>query len=62
MAGNPECKKDGHEMHICALQAEGFDKKNPAKYKQLIENPKYECGNCGAKVKNSENVCNPVEL
>ena len=25
MAGNAECKKEGHEMHMCALQAEGFE-------------------------------------
>jgi len=62
MAGNPECNKDGHKMHMCALKAEEFEKKAPEKYKQLTENPKFECGNCGAKVKNSENVCDPVEL
>jgi len=62
MAGNPECNKDGHEMHMCALKADEFEKKEPEKYKELTENPKFECGSCGAKVKNSENVCDPVEL
>jgi len=62
MAGNPKCNKDGHKMHMCSLKAEGFEKKNPEQHRQLTENPKFECGNCGAKVKNSENVCAPVEL
>ncbi len=62
MAGNPDCKKPEHKMHMCALKAEGFDKKNPEEYKKLTENPKYKCGNCGAEVNNSENVCDPVEL
>jgi hypothetical protein len=62
MAGNTECKNEGHEMHMCALQEEGFEQKEPEKYKELTENPRFKCGNCGAEVANSENVCNPVEL
>ena len=49
-------------MHMCALKAEGFDKKNPAKFKALIENPQYKCENCGAKARNAENLCKPVKL
>jgi len=62
MAGNAECKKEGHEMHMCALKEEGFEEKEPEKYKELTENPRFKCGNCGAEAANSENVCNPVEL
>ena len=65
MAGNPECKKDGHKMHICSIKAEEeFAKAEPdaQKYKQLTDNPKFECGKCGAGVNNSENVCEPAEL
>ncbi len=62
MAGNEECKKDGHEMHMCALKAEGFAEKDPEAYKKLTDNPKYKCGNCGAQANSSENLCNPVEL
>jgi rubrerythrin len=61
MAGNPECKKDGHKMHMCSIKAEELEKMEPEKYTQLTENPQFECGNCGAKVKNSENVCDPVD-
>ena len=49
-------------MHMCALKADGFDKKNPDKYKKLTANPKYKCDNCGAKAAKSENLCNPVKL
>jgi len=49
-------------MHICALKAEGFDKKNPKKFKTLIENPQYECENCGSKANKAENLCKPLKL
>jgi hypothetical protein len=62
MSGNPNCKKKEHKMHMCALKAEGFDKKNPAKFMALTENPQYKCENCGAKAKKAENLCKPVEL
>jgi len=62
MAGNPSCKSTEHNMHICALKAEDFDKKNPEEFKQLTMDPKYKCANCGAMVKDSKNVCEPVEL
>ena len=28
MAGNPECNKDGHEMHMCSIKAEEIEKWN----------------------------------
>jgi len=62
MTGNPDCKKKEHKMHICALNAEGFDKKNPKKFKTLIENPQYECENCGSKANKGENLCKPIKL
>jgi hypothetical protein len=62
MAGNPMCKKQGHKMHVCAMKENGFDKKNPSRFKEITANPKYECGTCGGKAKSSENLCNPVKL
>jgi hypothetical protein len=62
MAGNPNCRSKKHRMHICALKAEGFDKKNPAKFQALVERPQQKCGNCGAQAKKSENLCKPVKL
>jgi hypothetical protein len=62
MAGNPDCKKEGHTMHICALKASGFDTENPDKFREITENPQYKCDNCGAMAKESENLCKPIEL
>jgi len=62
MAGNASCKNAEHNTHICALKAEDFDKKNPEEFKQLTMDPKYKCATCGAMVKDSKNVCSPVEL
>ena len=62
MAGNSMCKKQGHDMHVCAMKESGFNKKNPGKFKEITANPKYECSTCGAKAKSSENLCNPVKL
>ena len=49
-------------MHMCALKADGFEKKNRAKYHALTANPKYTCDNCGATAAKSENLCKPVKL
>jgi hypothetical protein len=62
MASKTICKKKEHKMHMCALKADGFDTKNPAKFKKLIENPQYECENCGSKANKAENLCKPVKL
>lgn len=62
MAGNSMCCKQGHDMHLCAMKEDGFDKKNPDRFKEITANPKYECSTCGGKAKDSENLCNPVKL
>jgi hypothetical protein len=62
MASNPNCKTPEHIMHMCAIKADELERTEPEKYKKLTENPKFECGNCGAKVNNSEDVCEPVKL
>ena len=62
MAGNPDCKKPDHKMHICAMKERAFDKKNPDKFKAIIEKPKYKCGTCGARAKNTPNLCKPVKI
>jgi hypothetical protein len=54
MADNPECNKDGHKMHMCALKENEFDKKNPDKFREMTENPEYKCGTCQAKTKKSK--------
>ncbi|MFC1762396.1 hypothetical protein ACFL6U_09990 [Planctomycetota bacterium] len=62
MTSTTACKKPEHKMHMCALKADGFDKKNPAKYKELTADPEYKCDNCGATAAKSENLCKPVKL
>jgi len=62
MAGNPDCKKEGHNIHICSLKASGFDTENPDKFREITENPQYKCDNCGAMAKESENLCKPTKL
>lgn len=52
------CDPEKHKEHMCQLSAEG----NIELIRCLSENPTVECGNCGAKAKRAENVCNPVEL
>lgn len=51
------CDKDNHE-HICALTAKGeIDKVH-----SLSLQPTVECGSCGAKAKELESVCDPIQL
>ncbi|MBJ6750444.1 hypothetical protein [Geomonas anaerohicana] len=52
------CNKEGHSEHICALTAKGeIDKVH-----QLTLHPTVECGNCGAKAKDIDAVCDPIQL
>jgi len=62
MAGNENCKKQGHMMHICALKAQQFDKKNPDEFQKITQNPEYKCDTCGASANKSENLCEPVKI
>ena len=62
MTSTTTCTKPGHKMHMCALKADGFDTKNPAKFKAMIDNPQYKCENCAAKANKAENLCKPVKL
>jgi len=62
MAGNPDCKHEEHNMHMCALKESGFDKENPEKFRAMTDNPKYKCGNCGATANESKHLCQPVGL
>ena len=62
MADKQSCKSKNHKMHLCALKASGYDKKNAAEFKKLTVGPQYKCGNCGAKAHASENLCKPVKL
>lgn len=49
-------------MHVCAIKESGFDKKKPDQFRQITAHPQHKCGVCGARAKNSENLCKPVKL
>lgn len=52
------CEKATHGEHICALTAKGEIEKAHA----LSLHPTVECANCGAKAKEVDAVCDPVQL
>lgn len=62
MANKTDCNKKEHKMHMCELTGTGFDKKDPAKFREITENPEFKCGNCGAKANKRKNLCNPKKL
>lgn len=50
------CKGD-HQGHLCVLASkELFDE-----IKELTQNPKYICFNCGRVADSDKNLCNPME-
>lgn len=52
------CDPEKHKKHMCVLNEAGkIDLAH-----SLSTNPTVECGQCGAKAKEPENVCDPVEL
>lgn len=53
-----KCNLEQHKMHMCALKAEG----EADCIKSLSDNPTVECGNCGAKANDPQNVCEPKPL
>ena len=56
MADGPICKGN-HSSHLCALAEEGS-----VRIKELTEEPKFKCDNCGRTAKSVSNLCNPVDL
>ena len=52
------CDSTKHKEHMCALGEKG----DLEMIRCLSTNPTVECGNCGAKANDPQNVCNPVEL
>ncbi len=52
---NPE---EHCDLHVCQLQGK---ERNP-ELEKMFENPRYACTNCGAKVHDAANVCQPKEL
>lgn len=47
------CDSKNHQMHMCALKAQGLDDC----IKSLSDHPTVECRKCGAKANSSVNLC-----
>ena len=47
------CDCEDHQMHMCALKAQGRDDL----VKSLSANPTVECRHCGAKANRIQNIC-----
>ncbi len=59
---NTNCKSEGHNKHLCFLMYEGFHYNNPEAYKEIVQDARYRCQNCGRTAKSKENLCDPVAL
>lgn len=47
------CDPKQHQMHMCALKAQGLDDC----IKKFSDNPTVECRKCGVKANSSKNLC-----
>jgi hypothetical protein len=47
------CEDKNHQMHMCALKAQGMDEY----IKKYSDHPTVECKKCGAKANSSKNLC-----
>ncbi len=60
--GNPECKSESHNKHLCYIVSQGFHLSDAEEYKALIQNAKFKCRHCGRAAKSADNLCEPIEL
>jgi hydrogenase maturation factor HypF (carbamoyltransferase family) len=59
MAGDNCLNQEEHyELHVCQLKCKEMNRE----LEKLYENPTHACTNCGARVNNPKNLCNPKEL
>jgi hypothetical protein len=57
MSEKATCKGD-HKGHICVLASgKKFDE-----IRELVQEPKFMCFNCGRVADSKENLCNPMPL
>jgi len=59
MTDSKKCKTcDGHDGHLCVLVSEG----KLDEVRELVQNPKFICFNCGRVADVEHNLCNPMPL
>ncbi|BCR03660.1 hypothetical protein DESUT3_07290 [Desulfuromonas versatilis] len=59
MPKKEECPSPAeHKMHMCALKKNNMTDE----MKKRSSNPKFVCGNCGAKANEASHVCKPQPM
>ena len=59
MRDKNDCRNcDGHDGHLCVL----VSKNKIDEVRELVQNPKYICFNCGRVADDGHNLCNPMAL
>jgi hypothetical protein len=59
---NHNCKSDEHTKHLCYFVSYGYHVNNPEEYKDLVEEPRFQCHFCGRTAHLAENLCMPMDL
>lgn len=62
MPNNDKCESPLHDQHLCNLIDDGFDRKYPRRFQEMVTGPKFKCRLCRAKAKSKENLCSPEEI
>ncbi len=58
MTKKNDCCSEEHQGHLCVLASrEAFDE-----IKELIQEPRFICFNCGRAAHSAANLCNPMPL
>jgi len=60
--GNPECKSESHNQHLCYFVSQGFHLSDKEEYKSMVEDPHFKCTHCGRVAKSDKNLCKPDKL
>ncbi len=59
---NAACESDAHNTHLCFLMYEGYHLSHPDGYREMVQDARFRCQNCGRTAKSAEMLCAPIEL
>ena len=62
MEHNTECTSQGHNKHLCFLMYEGYHFDHPSEYKEMVQDARFRCQNCGRTAHRSDQLCMPIAL